>query len=291
MSVGNRGIQQGWEVYTADDEHIGTVREDRTEYLHVHHGRLFGKDEYHFPAWAIGRVEPGRVYLTLAKAEIEGKEWAAPTGMGDMAAARLDASAATPTQLTGASSGATASEGYVLDQHEVVVPVVEERIDITKRAVELGEVVINRQVTERQETVPVEVAHEEVRVERRPAGREATIEDLRLAGGEGLAGLTAGQSIVIPLIEEVVEVRKRMMVREELVITKQRVSEQHQVTETVRRVEPQIESAGRLERDVVGSASGAAASSGAGLTRTTGATDGGAHGLDMTPNRDPGTTR
>jgi len=135
--------------------------------------------------------------------------------------------------------------------------VVEERLDVTKRPVELGAVVINREVVEREETVPVEVAHEEVRIERRSAGREATPEDLRMAAGEGLAALEAGGQVVVPVLEEVVEVRKRMVVREELVISKQRVTERHEVTERVRRVEPRVESTGRLERDVEATADGA----------------------------------
>ncbi|MDP9374557.1 MAG: YsnF/AvaK domain-containing protein, partial [Chloroflexota bacterium] len=278
MSMQNRGIQSGWEVYTADDEHVGTAREEGPDYLHVHRGRLFGQDEYYFPAWAVGRAANGRAYLTLTRAELEGHNWSVPPRPGETREQRFGVmgTAATDTAMREtdtlatqrlATTGAARESAEVLDQREVVVPVVEERIDITKRPVELGEVVIAREVIEQQQTIPVDVAHEEVRVERRAATREATPDDLRLAAGEGLALLGQQESVIIPLIEEVVEVRKRMMVREELVITKLRVTERHEVTETVRRVEPRIESSGTLERDV-----DTAATTGmtTGATRTTG---------------------
>ena len=279
MSVQNRGIQQGWEVYTADNEHIGTAREEGPDYLHVHHGRLFGQDEYYFPAWALGRAADGRVHLTLTRAELEGHNWSMPPRPGETreqrfgvlgaagtaGAAMRESSAMASTERL-ATTGASLGAAETLDQREVVVPVVEERLDITKRPVELGEVVINRELLEQTQTVPVEVMHEEVRIERRAATREATADDLRLAAGEGLALLGQQEYVIIPLIEEVVEVRKRMMVREELVITKQRVTERHEVTETVRRVEPRIESSGSLERDVE-----TAGSASAGMTGMTGA--------------------
>jgi uncharacterized protein (TIGR02271 family) len=300
MSVGERIIQEGWDVYTSDEQHVGKVREERTGYIHVHHGRLFGKAEYYFPSWAIGRVDEAaeRVYLTLSEGELEGRDWSAPPGgvpeahtQGDVQLAsqgqlggpteiggstgaagglERDREATTRLETTGTAgmTGTAATAGTAgtvgtggatgtaetLDQREIVVPIVEERLDVSKRQVELGEVIIGREVVEREETVPVEVAHEEVRVERRPVSREASPEDLRLAAGEGLAQLEAGGSVIVPIIEEVVEVRKRLMVREELVITKQRVTERHEVTERLRRMEPQVESTGRIEREVEGRA-------------------------------------
>lgn len=287
MSVGERIIREGWDVYTSDEQHVGKIREERTGYIHVHQGRLFGRDDFYFPSWTIGRVDEsaGRVYLTLREGELEGQDWSAPPSGVPEAHTQGDVQLASqgqlggPTEIGGSMGGATGLEadrattaplettGMVgmagtaetLDQREIVVPIVEERLDVSKRQVELGEVIIGREVVERQETVPVDVAHEEVRVERRAVTREASPEDLRLAAGEGLAQLEAGGSVIVPIIEEVVEVRKVLMVREELVITKQRVTERHEVIERVRRVEPQIESAGRLERDVEGVADADAA--------------------------------
>ncbi len=295
MSLGERIIREGWDVYTSDEQHVGKIGEERTGYIHVHQGRLFGRDEYYVPSWAVGRVDEaaGRVYLTLREGELEEQDWSAPPSGVPEAHTQGDVQLANqgqlggPTEIGGSLGGATgldrdrdvttrlettgiagmAGTAETLDQREIVVPIVEERLDVSKRQVELGEVVIGREVVERQETVPVDVAHEEVRVERRAVSREASPEDLRLAAGEGLAQLETGGSVIVPIIEEVVEVRKRMIVREELVITKQRITERHEVTERLRRVEPQVESTGRIEREVEGRAD----TTTTGMTGTTGA--------------------
>ena len=53
---------------------------------------------------------------------------------------------------------------------EVRVPVAEERLHVEKRQAELGEVQLRKTVEEEQQTVPVELEREEVRVERRDVG-------------------------------------------------------------------------------------------------------------------------
>lgn len=277
MESTTRNIEPGWAVFSADDRQIGEVKDFHADYLHVEHGRLLGRDEYYFPSRTVGRVdrELGHVHLTLSGTELEQGDWSRVPAAGEQHDDHVGAGEIAPpvtlsaqpsppppsglhesatVELPTMGAAAQATEGgaanvETLDQAEVVVPVVEERVDITKEVVELGAVVIERDITEEERLIPVEVAHDEVRIERRPVSREASEEDLRLAAGDGLSRLEAGSTIVLPVIEEVVEVRKRMMVREELVITKHRVTETHEVKEYVRRVEPRISSTGQLERD------------------------------------------
>lgn len=277
MESTTRTVEPGWAVFSTDDRQIGEVKDYHADYLHVAHGRLLGRDEYYFPTWTVGPVdrEQGRVHLTLSAAELEQGDWSRVPAAGEKRGDHFDADAIAPpatlsaqpspppasglhesatVELPTMGAAAQATEGdaanvETLDQAEVVVPVVEERVDITKEVVELGAVVIERDITEEERLIPVEVAHDEVRIERRPVNREASEEDLRLAAGDGLSRLEAGSTIILPVIEEVVEVRKRMMVREELVITKHSVTETHEVKEYVRRVEPRISSTGQLERD------------------------------------------
>ena len=212
MSIGERDIQEGYEAYTADGELIGTVRESRADYLHVHHGRLFGRDEYYFPSSTVGRVEGRKAHLTLTRSELERRDWSAPprsvggredrAGLTGGAGAGGAAGATTGERgLVGDVSGATLTTAETLDQREIVLPVVEERLEITRRPVEVGEVVINREIIAQQRTIPVDVAHEEVRIERRAVNREAAPEDLRLTGGEALALLTVDRPAIIPIIE------------------------------------------------------------------------------------------
>jgi len=75
-------------------------------------------------------------------------------------------------------------------------------------------------------SVPVELAHEELQIQRIPVGRA-------LADGEAAPLRQEGNTLIIPVVEEEVVVLKRRVVREELHITKQRVVERREVGDTV----------------------------------------------------------
>ncbi len=93
-------------------------------------------------------------------------------------------------------------------QEEVAaIPLVEERLSIQKRQVESGRVRVRISVGEREERVPVELAHDEVEVER--VAKNVTVSELP---GVRLEGNTT----IIPVVEEVVVVEKRLMLVEEI---------------------------------------------------------------------------
>jgi uncharacterized protein (TIGR02271 family) len=244
-------IEPGWEVYSMDGEIVGEVLEARPDYLHVQHSRLFTRKDLYFPPAVIREVATGQVWLTLNKIALEEQDWSAPPGASstlNRATLPTTARAGIATNQASPAPGAAETSG---DTHEITVPIAEERLAVEKQPRTIGEVLIRREVTERKQTIPVELAYEEVRIERRPANREATENDLRLANGTDLAALNADQPLVIPVIEEVIEIQRRLMVREELVVTKQHLARQQKVTETVRRIEPHIETTGNLEQERV----------------------------------------
>jgi uncharacterized protein (TIGR02271 family) len=249
MAERARAIEPGWEVYSMDGEIVGEVLEARPEYLHVQHSRLFTRKELYFPSSVIREVTTGQVWLTLDKTALEEQDWSAPPGTPSA----LDPATLPTTERAGTAagqaSGVPGAREVSGDAREITVPVAEERLAVEKQPRTIGEVLIRREVTERKQTIPVELAYEEVRVERRPANREATEEDLRLATGADLAALDADQPLIIPIVEEVIEIQRRLMVREELVVTKQHLARQREVTETVRRIEPHIETTGNLEQE------------------------------------------
>ncbi|WP_071459229.1 YsnF/AvaK domain-containing protein [Bacillus massilinigeriensis] len=109
----------------------------------------------------------------------------------------------------------------------------EEEIEVSKDRVQAGELYVNKEVVEEQKTVNVPVTHEEVYVERRSVNDRD-------------AGKIADDSetIRVPIMEEKVEVTKRPLVKEELVITKREVQDTEQVKENVRREEAKIEKEG-----------------------------------------------
>lgn len=129
-------------------------------------------------------------------------------------------------------SGATAGTGRNIatgaTEGEVRVPVVEEQLQVGKREVDLGEVEIRRRVVEEEQSVPVTLRREEVRVEQvgtptRPlqAGEEAFQEG----------------TIRVPVRGEEAVVAKEAVVTGEVVVEKEATTEQQQVSDTVRRTE------------------------------------------------------
>jgi len=108
----------------------------------------------------------------------------------------------------------------------------EEILEPVTRETELGQVRIHKRV----ETVPVqaegEVSRDEISVERVPIDRQVeTPPPVR----------QEGDTLIIPVVEEVLVVEKRLIVREEIRVTRRRVSERVPVQETVRREVVDIE--------------------------------------------------
>lgn len=119
-----------------------------------------------------------------------------------------------PAELRGTAEGS---------DETVVVPLVEERLRVRKRRVVAGRTRIHKIVRQRAETVDEPLLHEEVEVQRVPINRPI----------DGpLPIRQEGDTLIVPLVEEVLVVQKRLVLREELHITRRRteVREQHEVT-------------------------------------------------------------
>ena len=111
---------------------------------------------------------------------------------------------------------------------------VEERLEVGKREVERGEVQVRTTVEREQQTVPVELTREEVRVEQRDVqDRPASEADLQGAFQEG--------TIRVPVRGEEAVARKETVVTGEVVIDKTRTTETEQVTDTVRRERVEVD--------------------------------------------------
>ena len=117
---------------------------------------------------------------------------------------------------------------------ELRIPLVEERLVPSKRIVDQGELRIHRHVEEVEEVVREPVTRDDLIVERvavnRPleAPAEARYED---------------DWLIIPIMEEVLVVQKRLMLKEEIRVRKRQVTEAQEVRATVRRQRAEIEDA------------------------------------------------
>ena len=96
------------------------------------------------------------------------------------------------------------------------MPVVEEELRVGKRVVETGRVRVTKSVSEREELVDVPLMREEFDVERVPV--EVFVDG-------PVAPWHEGETLVVPVLEEVLVVEKRLVVREEVRITRRRSEE------------------------------------------------------------------
>ena len=100
-------------------------------------------------------------------------------------------------------------------QEKKVLPVLEEELHVGKRKVETGATRIRKVVHEREETVDMPLLKEEVTVERVPVNTVI----------EAPVGIRQeGDVTVVPLIEEVLVVEKKLLLREELRISKRQTT-------------------------------------------------------------------
>lgn len=115
---------------------------------------------------------------------------------------------------------------------EIVLPLVGEELHVGKRAVERERLRVVTSVATRNERVDVPLLQEHVVVERIAVDRivEATA-----------APRQEGNTLVIPVYEEVLVVQKRLVLKEEVRITRTQQQERHAEQVTLRREEVSVE--------------------------------------------------
>src|SRR4051812_26352034 len=110
------------------------------------------------------------------------------------------------------------------EQEQTVIPVMEERLDVHKRRIETDSGVrVAKTVEARNETVDVPLVKEDVEVERMAVNRPVDAP---------VAVRHEGDTMIIPIVEEVLFVEKRLMLKEEIRVTRRRqqVREPQRVT-------------------------------------------------------------
>ena len=116
-----------------------------------------------------------------------------------------------------------------------MLPIIEERAIIGRELVETGRVRLTRQVRETDEEITVPIQHDEVHVERVPLN--VTLP----AGAPTPTTRYEGDTLVIPVLREVAVVKTRLLLVEELRVTRQQVTTQHTETVHLRREEISVE--------------------------------------------------
>ena len=115
---------------------------------------------------------------------------------------------------------------------EIAFPVIEEQLQVGKRAVRRGGVRVVTRMSERPVEENVTLREEHVRVERRPADRDVTAADM--------AGMKDGVIEVTETNEEAV-VSKQARVVEEIVVNRDVVDCEETVRDTLRRTDVDVQ--------------------------------------------------
>jgi uncharacterized protein (TIGR02271 family) len=115
---------------------------------------------------------------------------------------------------------------------KTAIPLVEEKLTVDKRAVETGRVRIRTVVEEQLARIGEDLEREDVSIERVPVNQEVTaVPPMR----------EEGDVLIIPLVEEVVVVEKRLVVREEVRIHRHRNRERVEEAVRVRRMRAEVD--------------------------------------------------
>jgi uncharacterized protein (TIGR02271 family) len=190
-----------------NDEDLGEVKEVGDTYVLLQKG-LINREKFYVPQNEVESYDGNILRFKLSEEEIKSKY------SGD-----------SPPALNTDTGKDYEEEG---ESESTRVPLVEERLDISKRDVTYKEATLTKEPVTETKTVEVPLTHEVLIVERRPASESTTsIRDLK-------PPVTSKQEIKIPLKKEEVEVKKEPYVKEEVVLKKRRVTETKTVTEEVK---------------------------------------------------------
>jgi uncharacterized protein (TIGR02271 family) len=219
---GWRGIIHSW---ARGSEEI-TVRLDSGEKLIVPSSVLTAKPD-------------GSYYAPLSLEEIRGgsERPAAPAPPQAQVAVPASASAApAPAPARTAPPQETSPDGESWSTR--VIPVIHEEVEISKRKVDTGAGVrIHKSAREEERTVDLPLVEERVEVERVPIDK---------AVDGPVAVRHVGDTIIVPVVEEVLVVQKQLRLVEELHIRKTRTERHAPQTVVLRKEEATVE---RLEGD------------------------------------------
>ncbi len=108
----------------------------------------------------------------------------------------------------------------------IIIPVIEEQLKVGKKMVETGRVKLSKQVTEEEESVSMPLIHEEINIEHIALNQFVeTAPSIRYEG----------DTMIIPILREVAVVEKRIVLVEEIRVTKRQLQTESTEKVTLRK--------------------------------------------------------
>lgn len=114
---------------------------------------------------------------------------------------------------------------------EIVVPLLTEEMSVSKRVVPKGRVQVSRVTRQREELVDELLTREHVEVERTAINRP--VDAMPQVREEG-------DTVIIPIVEEVLTIERRLVLKEEVCIRRIRETERYQERVTLRKQEAAV---------------------------------------------------
>ncbi|MHC5561729.1 YsnF/AvaK domain-containing protein [Bacillus spizizenii] len=157
-----------------------------------------------------------------------------------LVAVETDADVNAPIDNGNALSGGFSSTNETADyttKEEKTMPLREEQLKVDKEDVQTGEVEIGKEVKTEQRDMDIPVRHDEIYVERRPVDENTA----------DASPVNDAETVRVPIVEEKLEVTKKPVVTDEVVVGKRTVEENEHVSETVKKEEPRMNKEGKVD--------------------------------------------
>ncbi|MGG1247540.1 YsnF/AvaK domain-containing protein [Bacillus spizizenii] len=157
-----------------------------------------------------------------------------------LVAVETDADVNAPIDNGNALSGGFSSTNEMADyttKEEKTMPLREEQLKVDKEDVQTGEVEIGKEVKTEQRDMDIPVRHDEIYVERRPVDENTA----------DASPVNDSETVRVPIVEEKLEVTKKPVVTDEVVIGKRTVEENEHISETVKKEEPRMNKEGKVD--------------------------------------------
>jgi uncharacterized protein (TIGR02271 family) len=129
--------------------------------------------------------------------------------------------------MAGTKRGAPPPTSAILEttQEVAAIPLLEERLTVTKRQVESGRVRVHVTVEEREEVVTEQILRDELQIERVPRNVRVT---------EAPHVRLEGNTTIVPVVQEVVVVEKALVLVEEIHICRRSVTDTAEIPVSLR---------------------------------------------------------
>lgn len=157
-----------------------------------------------------------------------------------LVAVDADADVKAPIDNSSTLSGGFSSTNETADyttKEEKTMPLREEQLKVDKEDVQTGEVEIGKEVKTEQRDMDIPVRHDEIYVERRPVDENRA----------DASPVNDSEEIRVPIVEEKLEVTKKPVVTDEVVVGKRTVEENEHISETVKKEEPRLNKEGKVD--------------------------------------------